>query len=128
MTGLFSLAGRTAMVTGASRGLGRAIALGFAEAGASLVLAARDRAKLEETAEDIRAAGGQAQTIAPVRANAGIAFGVTWIACTAVKFSLKNPSLSSSATGVRPYSATHAETSAGCSATCMWTFRSSRFA
>jgi len=64
MTGLFSLAGRTAMVTGASRGLGRAIALGLAEAGASLVLAARDAAKLEETAENIRAAGGQARTIA----------------------------------------------------------------
>ncbi|AEG51210.1 3-oxoacyl-(acyl-carrier-protein) reductase [Sphingobium chlorophenolicum L-1] len=64
MTGLFSLAGRTAMVTGASRGLGRAIALGLAQAGASLVLAARDGAKLEETAGEIRDAGGQARTIA----------------------------------------------------------------
>nr|WP_254657282.1 SDR family NAD(P)-dependent oxidoreductase [Sphingobium fuliginis] len=64
MSGLFSLAGRTAMVTGASRGLGRAIALGLADAGASLILAARDGAKLEETAEEIRAAGGRAQTIA----------------------------------------------------------------
>lgn len=62
--GLFSLEGRTAMVTGASRGLGRAIALGLAEAGASLVLAARDAEKLEETAEAIRQAGGTAQTVA----------------------------------------------------------------
>lgn len=61
---LFSLEGRTAMVTGASRGLGRAIALGLAEAGAKLVIAARDAAKLEETAEAIRAQGGEARTIA----------------------------------------------------------------
>lgn len=64
MTALFSLEGRTAMVTGASRGLGRAIALGFAQAGAQLVLAARDSAKLAEVAEEIRSQGGQARTIA----------------------------------------------------------------
>lgn len=64
MTRLFSLAGRTAMVTGASRGLGKAVALGLAEAGAALILAARDAEKLEETAEQIRAAGGTARTIA----------------------------------------------------------------
>jgi gluconate 5-dehydrogenase len=64
MSSLFSLDGRTAMVTGASRGLGRAIALGLAEAGASMVLAARDKTKLEETADEIRAAGGTARTIA----------------------------------------------------------------
>jgi gluconate 5-dehydrogenase len=63
MTALFSLDGRTAMITGASRGLGRAIALGFADAGASLVLAARDEARLEETAEEIRGMGGKARTI-----------------------------------------------------------------
>jgi len=61
---LFSLEGRTAMVTGASRGLGHAIALGLAEAGASLILAARDAAKLEQTAEEIRAMGREARTIA----------------------------------------------------------------
>ena len=64
MTGLFSLAGRTAMVTGASRGLGKAVALGLAQAGAALVLAARDQGKLEETAQEIRTAGGTARTIA----------------------------------------------------------------
>lgn len=61
---LFSAAGRTAMVTGASRGLGRAIALGLAEAGASLILAARDIDRLEQVAAEIRAAGGTARTIA----------------------------------------------------------------
>ena len=64
MTELFSLEGRTAMVTGASRGLGHAIALGLARAGASLVLAARDGDKLEQTAEAIRALGGEARTLA----------------------------------------------------------------
>src|SRR3954462_1846136 len=56
---LFSLEGRTALVTGASRGLGKAGARGFAEAGAELVLAARDVAKLEEVAGQIRANGGK---------------------------------------------------------------------
>ncbi len=53
MTELFSLAGRTALVTGASRGLGRAIALGMARVGANLILAARDTAKLQEVAGEI---------------------------------------------------------------------------
>ena len=63
MSSMFSLKGRRAMVTGASRGLGRAIALGMAEAGADLVLAARDRAKLEEVAAEVRALGRDAQIV-----------------------------------------------------------------
>ena len=55
----FSLSGRTALVTGASRGLGRAIALGLAAAGADLVLAARDEAKLKDVAGEISSAGGK---------------------------------------------------------------------
>lgn len=57
---LFSLTGRTALVTGASRGLGRAIALGLAEAGAELILAARDAEKLQAVADEIAALGGKA--------------------------------------------------------------------
>ena len=57
---IFSLEGKTALVTGASRGLGRAMAQGLAGAGAHVVLAARDRAKLEETAALIAGDGGAA--------------------------------------------------------------------
>jgi 3-oxoacyl-[acyl-carrier protein] reductase len=55
---------KTAFVTGASRGIGRACALTLAQAGARVVVAARDLAKLEETASAIRAAGGEAFVVA----------------------------------------------------------------
>ena len=51
------------MVTGASRGLGRAIALALAEAGAHVALASRSKADLEETANLVEAAGGHAVVV-----------------------------------------------------------------
>lgn len=54
---------RTAFVTGASRGIGRACALALAQAGARVVVAARDRPKLEEVAGEIRAAGREAAVV-----------------------------------------------------------------
>src|SRR5205814_887212 len=57
---LFDLHGRVAIVTGSGRGLGRAIALGLADAGASIVVCARHTDEVEETAAAIRAAGGSA--------------------------------------------------------------------
>ncbi len=57
------LEGKIAIVTGASRGIGRAIALRLAEDGATLVLAARTAADLEKVAAKITAAGGQATCV-----------------------------------------------------------------
>src|SRR6202162_1344525 len=58
------LAGRIALVTGASQGIGRACALELARAGASVALAARNLDKLAEVAAEITAAGGTAHPFA----------------------------------------------------------------
>jgi NAD(P)-dependent dehydrogenase (short-subunit alcohol dehydrogenase family) len=57
------LAGRVAIVTGASRGLGRAIAVACAEAGADVALAARSKPDLEDTARTITARGRRALVV-----------------------------------------------------------------
>jgi 3-oxoacyl-[acyl-carrier protein] reductase len=54
---------RTAFITGASRGIGRACALALAKAGARVILAARQREKLEGVAAEVRAAGGEAMVV-----------------------------------------------------------------
>ncbi|MGB6690636.1 MAG: 3-oxoacyl-[acyl-carrier-protein] reductase [Terracidiphilus sp.] len=58
------LQGRIALVTGASQGIGRACAMEFARAGATVALAARNQSKLAEVAAEIAAAGGQAAAFA----------------------------------------------------------------
>ena len=60
---LFSLEGKVAVVTGASRGFGRAIALGLADAGADIVLAARTESSLNEVAAEIEAKGRRALAV-----------------------------------------------------------------
>lgn len=57
---MFSLQGKVALVTGASRGLGRSMAIGLAEAGAHVVLLARDEDLLTDVAQYIQANGGSA--------------------------------------------------------------------
>lgn len=61
---LFSLEGRTAIVTGSGRNIGRAIAEAFGDAGARVIVNGhRDRDAIEETAEIIRSRGGEALAI-----------------------------------------------------------------
>ena len=61
-TKLFDLTGRTALVTGSSRGLGRAIAQGLAEAGAAVVLNGSDETRLAAAAGEMTAAGYRVRT------------------------------------------------------------------
>jgi len=56
----FALTGRRALITGASRGIGRACALGLAQAGADVALVARDRAALDALAAETQALGRKA--------------------------------------------------------------------
>ena len=65
----FRLDGKKALVTGASRGLGRASAAALAEAGAHVVLAARGQDALERVAGEIEVAGGSAEALALDIAN-----------------------------------------------------------
>jgi NAD(P)-dependent dehydrogenase (short-subunit alcohol dehydrogenase family) len=64
MTNLFDLTDRTAVITGSAQGIGRAMALALAEAGANLVLLDRNAAGIEATAHSIRQLGRTALPIA----------------------------------------------------------------
>jgi NAD(P)-dependent dehydrogenase (short-subunit alcohol dehydrogenase family) len=64
MSARFDLSGKHALVTGASRGIGRAVALGYAQEGADVALASRDTAALEQLQAEIEALGRRAFVIA----------------------------------------------------------------
>jgi NAD(P)-dependent dehydrogenase (short-subunit alcohol dehydrogenase family) len=61
---MFELTGKTAIVTGASRGIGKAIAKGFAKAGADLILVSRNLSALERVAKEIEDTGRKAHPMA----------------------------------------------------------------
>ncbi len=64
MSSLFWLEGRIALVTGASRGIGRALAEALAAHGAHVILNARNRERLERAVEELRAMGFHAEPLA----------------------------------------------------------------
>ncbi len=73
----FTLNGKVALVTGASRGIGRGVATALAGAGAAVAVAGRDRAALDEAATEIAAAGGRVLRVEmDVREVAAIRRGV----------------------------------------------------
>jgi NAD(P)-dependent dehydrogenase (short-subunit alcohol dehydrogenase family) len=63
-TEMFSLEGKVAVVTGSCKGFGKAIALGFADAGADVVVSCRNQPHLESVSEEIRSKGRQALAVA----------------------------------------------------------------
>lgn len=65
---LFDLTGKTALITGASRGIGAACAVLLAEHGAHVVITSRKQENLQQTADRILAAGGQ---VTPIESHAG---------------------------------------------------------
>jgi NAD(P)-dependent dehydrogenase (short-subunit alcohol dehydrogenase family) len=66
---LFSLAGRVAVVTGGSSGIGRAIALALGQSGAAVVLIARDQGNLDQTLAELGAAGSSAAAVSADLSN-----------------------------------------------------------
>ena len=78
----FSLDGKVVIVTGASRGIGRAIALRLAQAGAQVVVSSRKLENVQPVADEIVAAGGQALA---VQAHVGTAGDVAALVAQAVE-------------------------------------------
>jgi gluconate 5-dehydrogenase len=101
-TDLFDLTGTVALCTGASSGIGRRMAWALSQAGADVVLAARDKARLSEAASEIAAAGkGRAATVAAdltdranlgdVAAAAASHFGAQTVLVNAAGVNLREP-------------------------------------
>lgn len=78
----FDLSGKVALITGASRGIGEAVALAYARAGAKVIVSSRKQAGLELVAQRVRQIGGEALPVAahtgdPEAVEALVAKGIT---------------------------------------------------
>src|SRR5258706_5118719 len=100
---LFDLSGKVAMITGASRGIGEAFAVAYAQAGAKVVLASRKQTDLDGLAQRIREAGGEAL---PLAAHTGDATAVCWVVAKAGSLDGGNDILLDN-TGTQPHLRTH---------------------
>jgi NAD(P)-dependent dehydrogenase (short-subunit alcohol dehydrogenase family) len=77
-----SLSGKTALVTGASKGIGKAIAIAFGEAGANVVATARTESEIEDVTNTIKASGSNALGVI---ADLGIESDIENLASAAIK-------------------------------------------
>jgi NAD(P)-dependent dehydrogenase (short-subunit alcohol dehydrogenase family) len=92
----FDLKGRTAVITGGSRGLGEAMAKALADTGAQVALVARDRARMERVRDDIAAVGGIADVfVADVTEEHDV-----WKLAEAVKGRFGNPQILINSAGI----------------------------
>ena len=80
----FRLDGKVALVTGAGRGIGRAVALALAAAGAEVVANSRTPAEIETLAGEIAAAGGRARALPFDASSTAIALVSPSIACLVI--------------------------------------------
>lgn len=75
----FSLQGRTALVTGGTRGIGKMIAKAYVEAGATVYVCARDAEACQQTAEELRAFGVCHGVAANLATEEGVLQLATWL-------------------------------------------------